>query len=73
MLKLVASARSQLFAAAELDEVVEFVRNSAQRLLGVAVDVFPVSARLALRAKQGDPLPGRAAALNRWKLTIDFV
>jgi small GTP-binding protein len=41
--------------AAELDEVVGFVRNSAQRLLGVAVDVFPVSARLALRAKQGDP------------------
>jgi hypothetical protein len=36
-------------------EVVTFVRSSSQRLLGITPDVFPVSARLALRAKQGEP------------------
>jgi small GTP-binding protein len=39
----------------ELDEVVGFVRTSAQRLLGVTPEIFPVSARLALRAKSGNP------------------
>lgn len=39
----------------ELAEVVTFVRNAAQRLLGISPEVFPVSARQALRAKQGDP------------------
>jgi small GTP-binding protein len=41
--------------AAELDQVIEFVRDAARRHLGVGPDIFPVSARLALRAKQGDP------------------
>jgi small GTP-binding protein len=41
--------------AADLDEVMTFVRDSAQRLLGIAPEIFPVSARLALRAKQGEP------------------
>jgi small GTP-binding protein len=36
-------------------EVVEFVASSARTLLGFRPDVFPVSAKLALRAKQGDP------------------
>jgi hypothetical protein len=40
---------------AELDEVVGFVRESARRLLGLTPEVFPVSARLALRAKAGSP------------------
>ena len=39
----------------ELTEVVTFVRTAAQRLLGISPEVFPVSARQALRAKQGDP------------------
>ena len=39
----------------ELDEVLGFVRDSARRLLGITPEVFPVSARLALRAKQGEP------------------
>ena len=39
----------------ELDEVVEFVRSASQQLLGMTPEIFPVSARLALRAKQGDP------------------
>jgi small GTP-binding protein len=40
---------------AELGEVLAFVRDSARNLLGIAPEVFPVSARLALRAKQGEP------------------
>jgi small GTP-binding protein len=39
----------------ELEEVVGFVRESAQRLFGITPEIFPVSARLALRAKQGEP------------------
>ena len=39
----------------EVQEVVSFVREHATRLLGVSPDVFPVSARLALRAKRGEP------------------
>jgi small GTP-binding protein len=40
---------------AELDEVVRFVRDAARRLLGIDPEVFPVSARLAQRAKAGEP------------------
>ena len=39
----------------ELEQVLTFVRESARSLLGIAPEIFPVSARLALRAKQGDP------------------
>jgi small GTP-binding protein len=39
----------------ELEEVLTFVRDSAHRLLGITPEIFPVSARLALRAKQGEP------------------
>ena len=39
----------------DLQRVVEFVQEAAARLLGIRPEVFPVSARLALRAKQGDP------------------
>jgi small GTP-binding protein len=39
----------------ELDEVLTFVRAAAQRLFGLSPEVFPVSARLALRAKRGEP------------------
>jgi small GTP-binding protein len=40
---------------AEIEEVVRFVAESARALLGFSPEIFPVSARLALRAKQGDP------------------
>jgi small GTP-binding protein len=40
---------------AELAQVVNFVRENGTILLGVTPDVFPVSARRALRAKQGEP------------------
>src|SRR5436190_18170980 len=40
---------------ADVDEVIDFVRASAQRLLGMTPEIFPVSARLAMRAKNGVP------------------
>jgi small GTP-binding protein len=44
-----------LDGTAQIDEVAAFVASSAQQLLGFSPDIFPVSARLALKAKQGDP------------------
>ena len=41
--------------ASELDQVLTFVSHAGRDLLGVEPDVLPVSARLAQRAKQGDP------------------
>lgn len=38
-----------------LQQVVSFVSEGARRFLGVAPEIFPVSARLALRAKRGHP------------------
>src|SRR5688572_16188569 len=59
----------------ELDEVLAFVRSSAQRLLGISPEVFPVSARLAMRAKQGEPTAWAASrfeALERYvRETLD--
>jgi small GTP-binding protein len=39
----------------DLQQVIQFVTENARALLGVQPEIFPVSARLALRAKQGDP------------------
>lgn len=39
----------------QVEEVTAFVADNARALLGLNPDIFPVSARLALRAKQGDP------------------
>jgi small GTP-binding protein len=39
---------------AELEEVARFVRDASQRLLGMTPEVFPVSARLAMRARNGE-------------------
>jgi small GTP-binding protein len=39
----------------ELEEVLRFVQDAARRLLGITPETFGVSARLALRAKQGEP------------------
>jgi small GTP-binding protein len=39
----------------EIEEVSRFVSDSARGLLGFDPEVFPTSARLALRAKEGDP------------------
>jgi small GTP-binding protein len=54
---------------AELDQVLDFVTDSARRLLGISPDIFPVSSRLALRAKQGEPAlwtPSRFEPLERF-------
>jgi small GTP-binding protein len=40
---------------ADLQQVIDFVRQNGTLLLGTTPDIFPVSARRALRAKQGDP------------------
>jgi small GTP-binding protein len=39
----------------EIDQVLTFVGNAAQATLGTRPPIFPVSARLAARAKQGEP------------------
>jgi small GTP-binding protein len=49
---------------AEVDEVIEFVRASAQRLLGMTPEIFPVSARLAQRAKSGAPASWAASGFE---------
>ena len=50
---------------AELQQVVGFVRDSASRLLGITPEVFPVSARLAMRAKRGEPTVWTASQFGR--------
>jgi small GTP-binding protein len=44
-----------LGGATEVDEVLRFVERAARDLFAWEPEVFPVSARLALRAKQGEP------------------
>jgi small GTP-binding protein len=39
----------------ELDQVVMFIGENARTLLGITPEIFPISARLALRAKLGEP------------------
>ena len=54
---------------AEIQEVTAFVREGARKLLGFSPEIFPVSARLALRAKEGDPsswAASRFEALERY-------
>ena len=41
--------------ADELNQVEAFIRDNALKLLGIIPEVFPVSARAGLRAKQGEP------------------
>jgi small GTP-binding protein len=41
--------------ADEVADVIGFVEQHGRELLGVTPDIFPVSARLALRAKTGEP------------------
>ena len=54
---------------ADLQQVLSFVQEHARAALGSTPDTFPVSARLALRAKQGQPelwAPSRFEALERY-------
>jgi small GTP-binding protein len=57
---------------AELAAVMTFVGDSARALLGFNPEIFPVSARLALKAKLGDPSVWQASgfeALERYIAT----
>jgi small GTP-binding protein len=59
----------------QVEEVTTFVASSAQALLGFNPEIFPVSARLALRAKLGEPSlwpASRFEALERYiESTLD--
>jgi small GTP-binding protein len=55
---------------ADIDQVVSFVSGSARELLGFSPEVFPVSARLALKAKQGDP---SSWAASRFEALEQFI
>jgi small GTP-binding protein len=59
----------------ELGEVRAYVADNARRLLGVSPEIFPVSARAALRAKTGEPQLWASSgfeALERYiKSTLD--
>jgi small GTP-binding protein len=57
---------------AELDQVLDFVGDAARRHLGTVPDVFPVSARLALRAKQGEPSVWSASRFEALERFIHF-
>ena len=49
---------------ADLQEVLDFVRRAAQQQLGIQPDTFGVSARLALKAKQGQPALWQASGFE---------
>ncbi len=53
----------------EVDEVVAFVADRARALLGFSPDVFPVSSRLAQRAKGGEPAALAPSRFPRWSAT----
>jgi small GTP-binding protein len=53
----------------QVEEIREFVAQNARALLGFSPEIFPVSSRLALRAKAGDPAVWNASrfeALERY-------
>jgi len=39
----------------DVQQVIQFVAENARLSLGITPEIFPVSSRLALRAKQGEP------------------
>jgi small GTP-binding protein len=54
----------------ELDQVVAFIDENARALLGISPEIFPVSARLALRAKLGEPALWKASLFEALELYI---
>jgi small GTP-binding protein len=72
---LVVLNKVDVLGADQVTEQVEFVRAGVERLLGFRPEVFPVSARLALAAKE-EPDPLRRAALwqdSRFQILEDYV
>ena len=53
---LIVLNKTDLFQSQEeLDQVVAFINENARALLGITPEIFPISARLALRSKLGEP------------------
>ena len=53
---LIVLNKTDLFQSQEeLDLVVAFINENSRSLLGITPEIFPVSARLALRSKEGEP------------------
>ena len=59
--------------AEDIEEVTGFVRNAAQRLLGLTPEILPVSARLALRAKSGAPASWAASGFEALETYISEI
>ncbi len=65
--------------ATDLAQVIDFVRTNARQLLGSDPQIFPVSARLALKAKQAAKLNGNEVkadpqwALSRFEALENFI
>ncbi|HEX4914521.1 MAG TPA: dynamin family protein [Vicinamibacterales bacterium] len=59
-----------ILTPAQVDEIRAFVADNARVLLGFSPEIFPVSARLALKAKQGDP---SAWASSRFEALEHFI
>lgn len=69
----------------ELDQVLNFIKENAHSLLGITPEIFPISARLALRAKLGEPGLWKASLFealeqyvqntldNKGRLTLKFM
>ena len=55
---------------ADIEQVLGFVSGSARELLGFSPEVFPVSARLALKAKEGEPA---AWAASRFEALEQYI
>ena len=59
----------------DLAQIESFIANNARALVGITPEIFPVSSRLALRAKQGEPavwLDSRFEALEEYiRSTLD--
>lgn len=53
-----------ILTAPQVQEVRSFVADSARVLLGFSPEIFPVSARLALKAKQGEPAAWAASGFE---------
>ncbi|HXF63371.1 MAG TPA: dynamin family protein [Caldilineaceae bacterium] len=51
----------------DLEQIVEYVRSNARHLLGVEPRIFPVSARLALQAKQAAQAAGTPPQGDLWQ------
>jgi len=65
-----------LQSPAEIEAVTDFVRDNARALLGITPEIFPLSSRLALRAKLDGGVPSelweqsRFAAFERYVLEV---